>query len=136
MGLKDEPTVERGPGLRDDGPRLCSIADALEIVGERYSLLIIRELQYGVRRFSEIRHNTGAPRETLASRLRKLEEAGIIARKQYSDRPPRHEYYLTEAGEALRPILRQLRLWGEEYHPERAGSRHGDGRLNVAARTA
>ena len=101
--------------MRPDAPRICAIADALDLVGDRYSLLIIRELEFGVTRFSDIRHNVGAPRETLASRLRKLEEIGVIARRQYSEHPPRDEYLLTEAGKALRPILRQLRLWGEQY---------------------
>jgi DNA-binding HxlR family transcriptional regulator len=107
--------AERGPGWRDDAPRVCSIADALDVVGERYSLLILRELGFGVTRFSDIRHNTGAPRETLAVRLRKLEDAGVITRRRYSEHPPRDEYLLTDAGEALIPILRQLRQWGEQY---------------------
>ena len=68
---KTEPISQRG--LPADGPRICPIADALEIVGERYSLLVLRELGFGVTRFNDIRHNTGAPRETLATRLRKLE---------------------------------------------------------------
>jgi DNA-binding HxlR family transcriptional regulator len=112
----DEPT---GPGLRADGPRVCSIADALDIVGERHSLLILREIGFGVRRFSEIRHNTGAPRETLTNRLQTLEAAGVIARRRYSERPPRDEYVLTEAGTALLPVLGQLRAWGEQYAPPR-----------------
>jgi DNA-binding HxlR family transcriptional regulator len=85
------------------------------VVGERYSLLILRELGFGVNRFSDIRHNTGAPRETLATRLRKLEEAGVITRRRYSAHPPRDEYVLTDAGAALLPVLRQLREWGEVY---------------------
>jgi len=98
-----------------DGPRVCSIADALEVVGDRYSLLVLRELGFGVRRFNDIRRNTGAPRETLAVRLRKLEEAGLIERRRYSERPPRDEYVLTEAGAAITPVLRSLRRWGERY---------------------
>jgi DNA-binding HxlR family transcriptional regulator len=117
---KAEPTLDHGPGLRPDAPRICSIADALDLVGERYSLLILRELGFGVNRFSDIRHNTGAPRETLATRLRKLEDAGVITRRRYSAHPPRDEYVLTDAGEALLPVLRQLREWGEQYAPPRA----------------
>lgn len=97
------------------GPRACSIADALELVGERWSLLILRELMFGVRRFNDIRVNTGAPRDTLTTRLRQLEEAGVIARHRYSERPPRDEYLLTGAGEAIGPVLRSLRQWGEKY---------------------
>jgi DNA-binding HxlR family transcriptional regulator len=96
-------------------PRVCSIADALELVGDRWSLLILRELGFGVRRFNDIRVNVGAPRETLTSRLRKLEEVGVITRRRYSEHPPRDEYVLTDAGEALSPVLRSLREWGERY---------------------
>ncbi len=111
-----EPTADnQGVGWRPDAPRVCSIADALDVVGERYSLLILRELGFGVTRFSDIRHDTGAPRETLANRLRKLEEAGIIMRHQYSEHPPRDEYLLTEARRALGPVLTKLREWGEQY---------------------
>jgi DNA-binding HxlR family transcriptional regulator len=99
----------------DAGPRSCSIADALELIGDRYSLLVLREVTLGVRRFSEIRQNTGAPRETLTARLRKLEDAGVIERHRYSEHPPRDEYQLTEAGQALRPVLGSLKAWGAKY---------------------
>jgi len=96
-------------------PRVCSIADALELVGERWSLLVVRELGFGVRRFTDIQVNTGAPRETLAQRLRKLEEAGVVERRRYSEKPPRDEYLLTPAGEGLLPVLAGLREWGERH---------------------
>ena len=115
MSPNSEPTADLGPGLRPDGPRICSIADALAVVGDRYSLLILRELSFGVHRFNDILHNTGAPRETLAVRLKKLEEAGVISRRQYSQHPPRDEYLLTESGAALAPVLGRLREWGEQY---------------------
>ena len=96
-------------------PRACSIADALEIVGDRWSLLVVRELFYDQRRFTDIARNTGAPRDILATRLRKLEEYGVITRKAYSDRPPRYEYRLTAAGRALSPVLLSLKRWGDRY---------------------
>jgi DNA-binding HxlR family transcriptional regulator len=96
-------------------PRVCSIADALELVGERWSLLILRELDFGVHRFTDIQVNTGAPRETLALRLRKLEEVGVIERRRYSEHPPRDEYFLTAAGQELSPILVALRQWGQRH---------------------
>ena len=103
-------------------PRECGIADALDVVGDRWSLLILRELGFGVYRFNDIRANTGAPRETLATRLRELEEAGVIARRRYSEHPPRDEYVLTDAGNAIKPALRALRKWGDEYaRPGRSG---------------
>lgn len=99
----------------ENKPRVCGIADALSIVGDRWALLVLRELGFGVRRFNDIRANIGAPRDSLATRLRELEEAGLITRRQYSERPPRDEYFLTEAGEAIGPVLRELRVWGETY---------------------
>jgi DNA-binding HxlR family transcriptional regulator len=96
-------------------PRVCPIADALELVGERWSLLVLRELGLGVHRFNDIQVNTGAPRETLALRLRRLEEAGVIERRRYSDRPPRDEYVLTAVGRDLSPVLTALREWGTRH---------------------
>lgn len=96
-------------------PRVCSIADALEVVGDRWALLALRELSFGVLRFNDIRTNTGAPRASLATRLRSLEESGLIQRRRYHDHPPRDEYVLTEAGRALGPVLRELRVWGEQH---------------------
>jgi DNA-binding HxlR family transcriptional regulator len=97
------------------GPRVCSIADALDIIGERWTLLVLRELAFGVTRFKEIQVNTGAPRETLSLRLRKLEDHGLIERRRYCEHPPRDEYVLTPAGLDLQPVLRSLRQWGERY---------------------
>lgn len=98
---------------------MCSIADALTILGDRWSLLIVREIGFGVRRFNDIRSNTGAPRDTLTTRLRELEEAGVIERRRYCERPPRDEYFLTDAGLAVSPVLRELHNWGERFvqHP-------------------
>lgn len=76
---------------------------------------MLRELAFGVRRFNDIQRNTGAPRETLSLRLDKLEATGVIERRPYSEHPPRHEYFLTDAGEAISPILRGLREWGERF---------------------
>jgi DNA-binding HxlR family transcriptional regulator len=78
-------------------------------------LLVLRELGFGVRRFNDIQANTGAPRDSLATRLRQLEHSGLIRRSRYSEHPPRDEYFLTEMGEALGPALRELRVWGETY---------------------
>jgi DNA-binding HxlR family transcriptional regulator len=96
-------------------PRVCSITDALAIVGDRYSLLVAREIRYGNTRFNEIAAGTGAPRDVLASRLRKLEEAGVVERRPYSEHPPRHEYRLTDAGNELHPILLALKEWGDRH---------------------
>jgi DNA-binding HxlR family transcriptional regulator len=106
-------------GVMLDGVRPCPIADALDLIGDRWSLLVIREIGFGVHRFNDIQRHTGMPRDRLADRLRKLETAGIIARRPYSEHPPRSEYLTTGAGQALIPVLQSLRQWGETY----AGSR-------------
>ncbi|HEX3714492.1 MAG TPA: helix-turn-helix domain-containing protein [Trebonia sp.] len=114
MSQEIEPTELAGlAGLA--GPRVCAIADALDVVGERWTLLVLRELGFGVTRFKEIQVNTGAPRETLSLRLRKLEDCGLIERRRYREHPPRDEYLLTGAGRDIQPVLRSLRQWGERY---------------------
>lgn len=102
-------------------PRTCSLTDALDVVGDSHSLPLLREILYGYRRFSELATLTGAPRSLLTTRLRKLEQAGVIARRRYSDRPVRHEYLLTEAGADLVPVLLALKVWGERHTGEGAG---------------
>lgn len=78
-------------------PRPCSIADTLALVGEKYSLLVLREVSLGVRRFDRIARNTGAPRDILTTRLKRLVEAGILEKVRYSERPQRFEYRATAA---------------------------------------
>lgn len=95
--------------------RPCSMAAALEILGERWSLLAVREMAYGVHRFARIAGFTGASRDILADRLRKLEEAGVIERRQYSEHPPRYEYHLTQAGRELFPVMVALLRWGDTW---------------------
>lgn len=95
--------------------RPCSMAAALEVLGERWSLLALRELGYGVHRFAKIAAYTGAPRDILADRLRKLEAAGVLERRQYSEHPPRFEYHLTEAGRELFPVFVSLLTWGAKW---------------------
>jgi DNA-binding HxlR family transcriptional regulator len=104
------------PGMANEvTPRLCNIAAALEVVGDRWSLLIVRELFYGQQKFTDIVNNTGAPRDILAVRLRKLEEHGVLDRKPYSDHPLRYEYRLTAMGRALSPVLLTLKQWGQDH---------------------
>jgi DNA-binding HxlR family transcriptional regulator len=103
------------PVSRVANPRHCSIAGALDVVGERWSLLVVRELFLGVRRFSEMAMNTGAPRDILTTRLRRLEDVGVVERSEYSDRPPRYEYRLTRAGRDLLPVIMALKQWGDRH---------------------
>ena len=95
--------------------RECSIANALAVVGERWSLLALREVMFGVRRFDQIARNTGASRDILTTRLRSLEAAGVLERRQYETHPPRFEYVLTESGRALHTVLLTLMQWGDRY---------------------
>lgn len=100
------------------GTRSCSIAAALDVLGERWALLAIREMNYGVHRFARIAGYTGAPRNILVDRLRKLEDADIVERRQYSDHPPRFEYHLTEAGHEVLPVIQALAEWGDSWAVE------------------
>ena len=95
--------------------RPCSAAAALELIGDRWSLLAVREVMFGNRRFSEIARNTGAPRDRLAARLKVLVEAGVLERRKYQDSPARWDYHLTPAGQALGPVLEALLQWGDEW---------------------
>src|SRR5258708_15677210 len=98
--------------MRDELPgRPCSVAAALNLIGEKWALLAVREIAFGNKRFDAIARNTGAPRDRLTARLRALEAGGVIARRQYSEHPPRYEYELTQAGRALRSLLTALRAW-------------------------
>ncbi len=101
--------VEELPG------RPCSVAAALNLIGEKWSLLAVREIVFGNKRVEAIARNTGAPRDRLAARLRALEAGGVIVRRQYSEHPPRYEYELTEAGQELRTVLTALRSWGDKW---------------------
>ncbi|MBA0045449.1 helix-turn-helix domain-containing protein [Mycobacterium sp. NPDC050853] len=98
--------------------RDCSIANALDVIGERWTLLALREMMLGNRRFDEIVRNTGASRDILATRLRKLVDAGVLEKRQYEQHPPRYEYLLTESGRALRPVLFALMEWGDKFATE------------------
>lgn len=96
-------------------PRTCSIARTLEVVGEKWALLAIREVFLGNRRFDEMVRRTGAPRDTMTARLKTLVDRGILERRQYSAHPNRFEYRLTPAGLDLYPVLISLLRWGDEH---------------------
>lgn len=99
-----------------ESQRGCPVARSLDIVGERWTILILRDLVYGVSKFKEIlRSLDGIPSNLLASRLKRLEEQGIVERSFYSQHPPRAEYKLTAKGRQLIPLLRVLGEWGAWY---------------------
>jgi DNA-binding HxlR family transcriptional regulator len=97
--------------------RYCPIARTLDIVGDRWSILILRDLILeGPRKFSDFEQSlSGISPNTLSARLKTLEEHGIVERRFYDQHPPRAEYVVTGRGRELRPILRTLRDWGEQY---------------------
>jgi DNA-binding HxlR family transcriptional regulator len=95
--------------------RPCPIAAALELVGERWALLVVREIALGATHFSDLVRGTGAPRDRIAARLKALEAAGVVVRTPYQDSPPRFEYRLTESGRALIPVLDALLAWGQVH---------------------
>jgi DNA-binding HxlR family transcriptional regulator len=93
----------------------CSIARALEIVGERWTLLIVRDVLDGIGRFDELQANLGVARNVLAERLNRLVAEGVLERKRYCERPPRYEYRLTPKGRELDGALQALRRWGDKH---------------------
>jgi len=97
----------------------CSIARALEVVGERWTLLIIRDAFRGLTRFDEFQENLGIARNVLTDRLNRLVDEGILERVLYNERPERYEYRLTKKGTDLRLALAGLRQWGDAYLSEK-----------------
>lgn len=111
--------VDAGPPGEDDGgdpgDPACSIARALDVIGDRWSILILRDTFRGIRRFEEIRRDLGIPRAVLSDRLNGLVGAGVLARRQYMAHPPRDEYRLTAMGRELSPVLVGLMQWGDRW---------------------
>src|SRR5687767_11653395 len=107
-------------GATYDG-QVCSLARALEHVGERWTLLILRDLFLGLRRFEQFQEDLGIARNVLTARLEKLVADGLVERRPYSERPPRHEYRLTEKGIDLWPVLVALLQWGDRHEPVPGG---------------
>lgn len=104
----------------------CAVAGTLDLVGDRWSLLIVRDLFFrGPLRYGDLAASAERiPTNTLADRIRRLEDAGIVDRERYSDHPPRHTYRLTSAGRALGPVLDAIATWGTTHLP---GTRRVEG---------
>lgn len=100
------------------GEQDCSVAKALSVVGDRWTMLILREAFMRTRRFEDFQVRTGAPRPVLAERLRELVDDGVLERRRYSDRPERFEYRLTEKGRDLYPVIVSLLRWGDRWMTE------------------
>lgn len=93
----------------------CPVARSVDVIGDYWSLLVVRDAFDGVRRFSDFQRNLGVARNILSDRLRRLSDAGILAIRPASDGSAYHEYVLTEHGEALFPVVVALRQWGERH---------------------
>jgi DNA-binding HxlR family transcriptional regulator len=93
----------------------CSLAQSLEVVGDWWTPLIVRDVSLGLSRFDQLAEDLGISRNLLATRLEDLEANGILERRQYLERPPRYEYRLTTAGAELVPILMSLTAWGDRW---------------------
>ena len=115
-------------GFAESGESVCPIAQTLAIVGERWTILVVRELFMGSKRFDEFQMYTGMSPHLLSSRLTDLEAHGIIKLRQYQDRPPRHEYLLTTKGLDLFPLIMSLKAFGDKWAKYR---KRGKAAVNV-----
>ena len=114
----------------DYSKETCSIAATLEVVGDPWTLLILRDAFRGVRRFEQWQERLGVARNVLAARLKSLVGHGVLETRLYSERPPRSEYVLTAKGRALSPVLLTMSAWGDAHVYGEAGGpmrfMHGD----------
>ncbi len=101
--------------------QVCSVARALEAIGDRWTMLVIRDAFVGVRRFDEFQERLGIARNVLTDRLSRLVDEGILEKHEYQERPQRFEYRLTPKGVDLFPVLVSLMKWGDRHAPEENG---------------
>jgi DNA-binding HxlR family transcriptional regulator len=101
--------------------QVCSVARALEVLGDRWTLLVLRDAFSRIRRFEDFQRSLGVARNVLTDRLNRLVDEGILKRVPYQDRPVRFEYRLTEKGRSLWPVMMTLMQWGDRYYGEPEG---------------
>jgi DNA-binding HxlR family transcriptional regulator len=101
--------------------QICSISRTLEVVGERWTLLILRDVFFGLRRFGDLQASLGVARNVLTERLNRLVDDGIVERVPYQEHPVRHEYHLTPKGYDLLPVLLSMMRWGDKYYAGETG---------------
>jgi DNA-binding HxlR family transcriptional regulator len=101
--------------------QVCSVARALEVLGDRWTLLVLRDAFRRVRRFEDFQRSLGVARNVLTDRLTRLVDEGILERVPYHERPVRFEYRLTEKGRELWPVMMTLMHWGDHHYAEAAG---------------
>ena len=110
-----EPTIVTRVERKSFAGMHCSVAQCLEVVGEWWSMLVVRDAFLGVTRFDDFQERLGISRNILNQRLHRLVETGVLRRVAYSERPPRYDYRLTEKGRSLWPVLMAMRQWGDRY---------------------
>ena len=94
----------------------CPVETTLTLIGDKWKVLILRDLMPGTKRFGELKKSVGSvSQKVLTAQLRAMEESGLVQRKVYAEVPPRVEYSLTELGRSLKPILDSMWVWGEDY---------------------
>jgi DNA-binding HxlR family transcriptional regulator len=107
--MPKKPSFDRSP---------CPVAVTLDILGDKWTLLVVRDLFRGLKRYGEFLESPeGIPTNILADRLKRLEKYGVIEKKAYQDNPPRYEYGLTKKGLALGPVLKSIITWANDYIP-------------------
>src|SRR3954466_4604396 len=131
---------DRGVLPRTYEDQVCSVARGLSVIGDRWTLLIVRDAFLGSKRFKEFEADLALPKKVLSERLQRLVDEDIFERRLYQERPERHEYLLTEKGRGLWRVLAQLLMWGDEHYAGEAGPprllrhRRCGGRLDYALR--
>lgn len=110
-----QPSILRGVERKSFSDMHCSVAQCLEVVGEWWAMLILRDAFFGVTRFDQFQERLGISRNILNQRLAGLVGAGVLAKVPYSDHPPRYDYQLTDKGRDLWPVLTAMRQWGDKY---------------------
>ena len=99
----------------------CSVARSVAVIGDRWTLMILRDLFLGVRRFEAFEERLGISRSIIAERLKRLTDEGVVRREAYQDRPVRHEYRLTEKGLSLHPVIMAIVHWGDVHYADAEG---------------
>lgn len=99
----------------------CSVARTVAVIGDRWTLMILRDAFLGVRRFEDFERRLGISRSVIAERLRRLVDEGVLRREAYQTRPLRHEYRLTDKGLALHPVMLSIVHWGDTHYAGEAG---------------
>lgn len=109
--------MSKNIALTPVSPALCGLAQAAELLGDRWTLLILREVFYGVTRFEQMREHIGATKQTLTTRLAKMVEQDLLAKRSYqeSGMRERYEYVLTDKSRSLGPVLAALMVWGHQH---------------------